>query len=168
MKRALLGIALGAALAAGFAAAQEAKENPSLERLKKLAGDWASEDGKAAVTYRVTAGGSAVVETLFPGTPHEMVTVYTGYGENGVRLTHYCMLGNQPTMRIRGLTTTPETMLFECEGREVGGAKSHDEMHMHAVLITFVDDDHLKHAWTTFKDGKPHGEPHELSFARKK
>jgi hypothetical protein len=41
------------------------------------------------VEYRVTGAGSAVVETLFPGTPHEMVTVY--HARKGVLcMTHYC------------------------------------------------------------------------------
>jgi len=58
-----------------------------LERLKALAGDWvAAEDGEMAKKgdlvsrYAVAASGSAVVETVFPGTPHEMVTVYHADG----------------------------------------------------------------------------------------
>ena len=69
-----------------------------LERVKQLAGRWegiSQEEGKeaepAVVEYKVTSGGSAVVETLFPGTPHEMVSVY--HDEHGkVAMTHYCML----------------------------------------------------------------------------
>ena len=53
------------------------------ECLKGLAGDWiAAEDGEmfrkgdVVSRYSVAASGSAVVETAFPGSPHEMVTVY--------------------------------------------------------------------------------------------
>jgi len=55
--------------------------HPGLERLKKLAGTWvaADKDGKATdqvvSVVKVTAAGSAVHETLFPGQPHEMVSV---------------------------------------------------------------------------------------------
>ena len=43
----------------------------------------------------------AVVETVFPGSAHEMVTVYHADGPDLV-LTHYCMEGNQPRMRAKG------------------------------------------------------------------
>src|SRR5690242_6473548 len=75
-----------------------------LDVMKRLAGDWiqVGPDGKASdqvvATYRVTAGGSAVEETLFAGTPHEMVTVYHMDGDDLV-LTHYCVAGNQPHMK---------------------------------------------------------------------
>src|SRR6516165_9346322 len=50
--------------------------------LKQLAGDWVEigKDGrpteKVISSMRVTAGGTAVQETLFPGTEKEMVTMY--------------------------------------------------------------------------------------------
>jgi hypothetical protein len=49
----------------------------AFERVKALAGDWvAAEDGEMfkkgdlVARYAVTAAGSAVVETVFPGSPH--------------------------------------------------------------------------------------------------
>ena len=91
----------GAALAAGPA------PSPALDRFKSLAGEWvAAEDGPMSkkgdlvARYAVTAAGSAVVETVFPGTAHEMLTVYTADGADLV-LTHYCMEGNQPRMRAK-------------------------------------------------------------------
>ena len=45
---------------------------------------------EATVTYKVTSGGSAVVETIGPGTEHEMVTVIHPDGDD-LMLTHYCM-----------------------------------------------------------------------------
>ena len=88
-------------------AATGAAAPAALERLKALAGEWvAAEDGEMAkkgdlvARYAVTAAGSAVVETVFPGSAHEMVTVYHADGPDLV-LTHYCMEGNQPRMRAR-------------------------------------------------------------------
>lgn len=84
------------------------KGSPELEQIKSLAGKWqgiATPHGNAkaesaAVEYKVTSGGSAVVETLFPGTPHEMVSVY--HDKNGkLSMTHYCMLGNQPELELK-------------------------------------------------------------------
>src|ERR1700733_13839310 len=78
--------------------------NAGLEKMKKLAGTWvtADKDGKptdqVASIIKVTAGGSAVHETIFPGQPHEMVSVYTVDGQDLI-MTHYCVLGNQPRMK---------------------------------------------------------------------
>ena len=60
-----------------------AATNAGLEKMKKLAGTWltADKDGKptdqVASVIKVTAGGSVVHETLFPGQPQEMVSIYT-------------------------------------------------------------------------------------------
>ena len=60
------------------AAGQPARPtNAGLEKMKKLAGTWvaADKDGKptdqVVSIIKVTAGGSAVHETLFPGQPQE-------------------------------------------------------------------------------------------------
>src|SRR5688500_9647707 len=91
--------------AAVLAAPPDTPASPALERFKALAGEWVSlEDGEMVkkgdlvARYAVTAAGTAVVETVFPGSGHEMVTVYTADGPDLV-LTHYCMEGNQPRMR---------------------------------------------------------------------
>src|SRR5262249_15198538 len=73
------------------------------EQFKQLAGGWVGKgpvkDGPDVhILYKVTAGGSAVVETLFPGTDHEMVSVIHPDGPD-LLLTHYCHLGNQPQMK---------------------------------------------------------------------
>src|SRR5262245_36005983 len=78
--------------------------NAVLEKLKKLEGTWllADEDGKPtkqiASIIKVTAGGSVVHETLFPGQPLEMISVYAVDGADLI-MTHYCVLGNQPRMK---------------------------------------------------------------------
>src|SRR3989442_1101923 len=84
--------------------AKAAPAHPGLERIKKLAGTWveADKDGKptdkVVSVVKVTAGGSAVHETFFPGTPMEMVSVY--HADKGdLVMTHYCVLGNQPRMK---------------------------------------------------------------------
>ena len=56
--------------------------------------------GDLVARYAVTAGGTAVMETVFPGTQHEMVTVYHADGPDIV-LQHFCMEGNQPRMRAK-------------------------------------------------------------------
>ena len=81
-----------------------AKPSAALETMQSLAGTWTGTakhaDGTeepATVEYRVTSGGSAVAETLSPGTPHEMISMYHDQGGK-LAMTHYCMLGNQPEL----------------------------------------------------------------------
>src|SRR5690242_19983450 len=93
----LLAITLLAVAATSRAEEKAASVNAQrLEVLKQLAGDWVEvKDGKptdkVASSIRVTSGGSTVQETLFPGTDHEMVTMYHLDGADLV-LTHYCSL----------------------------------------------------------------------------
>lgn len=130
----------------------------AFERLVKLEGSWkgtATHGGEEAseteVAYHVTAAGSAVVETLFVGAPHEMVTVYHLDGENLI-LTHYCALANQPTMKLEK-SSSPNTLAFECDS--VRNVKSENDSHMHAVTHTWVNNNHIQSNWTLFTDGKP-------------
>jgi len=131
--------------------------------LKSLQGEWIDVDGafgmkgKVAVTYRVSGGGSAIVETLFAGTPHEMVTVYTREG-NDLVLTHYCSAGNQPRMRAR--TTDGRVVVFEFDGgANLDPAK---DGHMHAGRIEFVSADRVKAEWIGWDKGAP--SPHNPRF----
>ena len=134
------------------------------DNLKALAGDWTMSggDGSVAANYRVTASGSAVVETLFPGTPHEMVTVYT-IDKGDVVLTHYCDVGNQPHMKaVRG--GDAKTIAFKFDGG--GNIKSPNDGHMHEATFAFKDADHITSTWQFYKDGKP-GEKADFNLVRK-
>ena len=122
------------------------------ERLKSLVGDWRAtdEDGNAAgFSYRLTAGDSALVETLFSGTDHEMVTVYAVAGDELV-LTHYCVLANQPRMVARD-TGTVDRVAFECDG----GLADEAAPHMHAGELRFESRDRVASDWTMSIDGAP-------------
>jgi hypothetical protein len=128
------------------------------ERMKGLVGAWegTSNMGKEGqlvrVEYRLTAGGSAIVETLFPGTAEEMISVY--HDTNGkLSMTHYCMLRNQPHMKL--LKTSPDRLDFMFAGGSNVDPKK--DAHMHALSILFVDKDHIVQNWTYFEDGKEKG-----------
>lgn len=127
-----------------------------LEALKALAGTWTGKAGEgekafdATVEYRVTANGTAVMETLFAGTPHEMVTVYHLDGDE-LLLTHYCAAGNQPTMRAAP-SSDPRTLSFDFVR---GTNMKPGDMHMHSAKLVMVDDAHLESEWVSWKDGKP-------------
>jgi len=136
--------------------APAASAESDFDRIKALAGTWTGtaghagqKGGDATVVYRLTSGGSAVLETHFPGTSHEMVTVYH-LDQGDLVLTHYCAMGNQPSMK-RVPSTDPGTVVFDFRG----GANVEDGgMHMHAATLKFVDADHLESTWTTWDAGQ--------------
>ena len=150
-------------------AGPDAKEKASpLDTLKKLVGTWesadAGKDGKPqTVVYRTTGAGSAVEESLFPGSDHEMVTMYTMDGDDLV-MTHYCSLGNQPHMKAK---TPIEAGRIDFEYVSGGNMKSRDEMHMDSLTMTFPDADHVNSEWRLWKDGKV-VKTVSLAFTRKK
>jgi hypothetical protein len=128
------------------------------ERLKGLAGEWvAAEDGEmfkkgdVVSRYAVTASGSAVVETVFPGSPHEMVTVYSAEGPDLV-LTHYCMEGNQPRMRAKNPKGSSR-LDFAFDGGN--GIDPKKDRHMNSASLEFVGPDELSTVWTKIEAGKP-------------
>jgi hypothetical protein len=132
--------------------------NAGLEKMKALAGTWvaADEDGKpteqVVSVIKVTAGGSAVHETIFPGQPHEMVSVYTAEGPD-LLLTHYCMLGNQPRMKADAKSMATGKLQFEFVGG--GNLDPAKDKHMHAATLTIVDADHLELQGIGWENGKP-------------
>src|SRR5262245_17392727 len=87
-------LALGRSTVVGQTPLTKQNEKSSaFEKFKQLAGEWqGTGDGAHGkdmkVKYQVTSGGSAVVETVFPGTDHEMVTVIHPDGDD-LLLTHY-------------------------------------------------------------------------------
>jgi hypothetical protein len=135
----------------------QAATHPGLERLKKLAGTWvqADKDGKptdqVVSVIKVTAGGSAVHETLFPGQPHEMVSVYTLDGSD-LLMTHYCMLGNQPRMKADPKSPANQLRFLFAGGSNLDPAK---DKHMHEGTITFLDEDHFEWSGVAWEGGKP-------------
>jgi hypothetical protein len=131
--------------------------NAALDKMKKLVGTWliADKDGKAtdqiASIIKVTAGGSVVHETLFPGQPHEMVSVYTVDGPDLI-MTHYCVLGNQPRMKADP-KSPPNQIVFRFAGGTNLDPKK--DKHMHEATLTIVDDDRLEVEGIGWESGAP-------------
>ncbi len=128
------------------------------ERMKQLVGVWegtsnmGKEGQKIRVEYRLTAGGSAIVETLFPGTDEEMISVY--YDNKGkLSMTHYCMLQNRPSMKLQEAGADTLAFVF-AKGSGIDPKK---DAHMHALTISFADKDHIIENWTYFEGGQEKG-----------
>lgn len=164
MARRILVVCAVAALALQAATYGEEKSalppaptNAGLEKMKKLAGTWvaADKDGKptdqVVSVIRVTAGGSAVHETLFPGQRHEMISLYTAEGPDLV-LTHYCVLGNQPRMKADTKAAGNQLAFKFAGGANLDPKK---DKHMHEATLTIVDDDHLELTGVAWENGGP-------------
>ena len=144
-----------------MAGTEQMKQGPYMgskefEHMKALVGTWegratdmGNAEQKVTLQYRMTGGGSAIVETLFPGTPNEMVSVY--HDDNGkLTMTHYCMLRNQPRMALTA-ASEKELMLEFISGSNIDPMK---DPHMHALTITFDDSHHITQKWVLFEAGK--------------
>ncbi len=157
-QRTLQGAAAAVALVVAASAAPDEEREAGavgLEPIKALAGTWVEvgEDGQVTdqvvSSYRVIASGSAVVETIFEGSEHEMLTVYHLDGDALV-LTHYCMEGNQPHHRAR--RAGPKELVFECQGGT--NLSSEDDRHMHRGQVRWIDDDHIETEWRLLEAGE--------------
>ena len=156
------GLPVGVATAPAEAAVKKAPVGgkAALERLKSLAGEWrghvVTEDGpEATVVFAVTAAGTAVTEALFPGTDHEMLTVYHLEGDDLV-LTHYCAMGNQPRMRlVQAAGTDPFEMRFDfMGGTNMDPAR---DGHMHSGRMTLRGANRIEAEWAVYDKGKQAG-----------
>jgi hypothetical protein len=148
---------------------KDGAKNPALEKLKKLSGEWVAVDdqGKEQLVsvFKVTSAGSAVQETIFPGGPMEMVSMYHMDGKDLI-MTHYCALGNQPKMKLDPKSTDKELKFSFAGGTNIDAAK---DMHMHEGSITIVDDDHIEWKWSGYDQGKPaEGHGIAMKLVRKK
>jgi hypothetical protein len=161
MKRLLVGGLMILFVSAGASGDDKAVKspspaNPQLEKLKKLAGTWvaADKDGKPTdqvmSIIKVTASGTTVHETLFPGQDMEMVSVYHLDGPDLV-MTHYCALGNQPKMKADPKSKPNQIVFKFAGGTNLDPAK---DMHMHEGTLTFIDDDHIEFSGVAWVNGK--------------
>ena len=130
--------------------------SPEFEKMKQLIGTWEgtmdSGQGPQKITtsYKLTSGGSAIMETTFEGAPHEMVTIYHDNSDKRVTMTHYCALGNQPTMTLK--KAEGKSFIFDLS--KDADINVGQDQHMHSAMITFKSKDQIIQQWTSFGKGK--------------
>ncbi|MFI5296069.1 MAG: hypothetical protein ACHQ0Y_13725 [Thermodesulfovibrionales bacterium] len=152
-----LGLVLGPLAAdSGEYQMAAATHSKDFEKMKELVGVWEGKTdmGKGTqeikATYELTSAGNAILERLFVGLPHEMVTVY--HDSNGkLAMTHYCSLGNQPHMEL--MNPGEDNMLFVLSKKN-HGLSSVNETHMHALKISFDSKDSISHTWSLYEKGE--------------
>jgi hypothetical protein len=139
---------------AGPADAPDAPGPRMFERLKTLAGEWdgtfewsggRTGSGNLRVTYSLTGGGSAVVETLVMGGLPTMTTVYHLDG-NDLRMTHYCAARNQPRLRAVRFDDAQQSAEFTLV--DVTGVGPKNPGHVQAFFVRLIDADRLNLRFT--------------------
>ena len=153
-------------LLGGFALAAEqgtpTRPNAGFDLLKGLVGSWEgkSKDGVVSVRYEVVSDGTALLETMsHPGSKAAMVTVYHPDGDQ-LMMTHFCGANNQPRMRCARPAADGKSLTFAYV--DCTNLPTPETGHMHGLVITLDDADHLTEAWTWMEGGKSSTEAFHL------
>jgi len=131
----------------------------AFERMKSLLGKWSAESpmmGKMNTEFRLIAGDSVIEERFAEGTPMEMLSTY--HDVNGkLTMTHYCMLRNQPRMKV--VKSTADSLTFDLA--PTPGLNPAKDKHMHGATYTFIDANHFKLDDVSWENGRstPCGPP---------
>ena len=134
-------------------------------RFRSLEGSWTStpdspEMQPSTITYHTIANGSAVVETVFAGTPFEMISVIF-MDEDRLLMTHYCAARNQPHLIAQKITDASVQFVTD----HVTNHADPDALYMGEARWQFIDDNHLKTRWWSFQNGEM-GEPLTFNMTR--
>jgi hypothetical protein len=130
------------------AALSQSAPQKSFDQLKSLTGSWEGKtaDGKPVqVSFRDTAGGSALMSEIHGHGPDNMISVFHLDGPNRLLLTHYCSAGNQPRMTA---SASPDGKTITFNFLDATNLDSPDAGHMQRVVIAMLDADHHTEDWT--------------------
>ena len=101
-------------------------------------------------SFKVTAAGSAIVETTGEGTPNEMATIFHMDGDQLLQ-THYCALMNAPVLRFEKSDKPGELKFVFHGGTNFDVAV---DAHYHEGTIQIVDEDTIETSFVVFTNGE--------------
>jgi hypothetical protein len=137
-------------LSASFAAV-ESEAHKQFDLLKGMEGNWAGKNQQGQpieITFRMTAGGSALMSEIHGQGPENMITMFHLDGDR-LLMTHYCGAGNQPRMKV--ISADAKSVSFEfVDGTNIGPG----EGHMQHVTFSQSDADHQIEEWVFVDHGK--------------
>jgi hypothetical protein len=147
------------ALATASAVAQTPAQK-TFASIKTLPGTWAGDTsmGPVQVTFKVTAGGSAVMSEIF-GKGEDMISMFNLDGPSRLLLTHYCTVGNEPRMEA---SLSPDGKVITFTYVDATNLASPDAGHMQKMILTMIDDNHHTEEWTFVDHRKAHKEVFDL------
>src|ERR1019366_7070657 len=129
----------------------ESDAHKSFDLLKGMEGNWAGKNNQGQpveVTFRMTAGGSALMSEIHGHGPENMITMFHMDGDR-LLMTHYCGAGNQPRMKV--ISSDAKSVSFEFfDGTNIGPGDGH----MQHVTFTQPDADHHIEEWVFLDHGK--------------
>ena len=137
----------------------------AFELFTRLEGTWegealvvpvgqAKEEGvtsRTTVTYKVIANASTVMATYRVDTPMEMVSMYHLDGPEEFIHTHYCAVGNQPSMRFE---KSSEKGLIRFNFSHGSNMDVEKDGHVHNTRIRLIDEDTLESESDLWREGK--------------
>ncbi len=141
----------------------ESDASKSFHQLAGLEGNWSgkgSEGQPINVSFRMTAGGSALMSEIH-GEGHEnMITMFHMDGDR-LLMTHYCGVGNQPRMKV--ISADAKSVSFEfVDGTNIKAGDGH----MQRVTFTQPDATHHVEEWVFLDHGTEHKELFTLERAK--
>jgi hypothetical protein len=129
----------------------ETAAEKSFQQLAALEGDWVgkgSEGQNVEVSFRMTAGGSALMSEIHGHGHEHMITMFHMDGDRLI-MTHYCGAGNQPRMKV--VAADAKSVSFEFfDGTNIGPGAGH----MQHVTLTQPDATHHSEEWVYLDHGK--------------
>ena len=154
MASAIFVVAIFAFTAALPRIAAQTTAQRSFDELKSLAGSWEGKNShgtRLTVTFRDTAGGSALLSEIHGHGRENMITMFYLDGPSRLLLTHFCGAGNQP--RMTG-SASADGKIITFHFLDATNLRDPEAGHMARVVFTILDADHHTEDWT-FAD---HGE----------
>ena len=155
-------VALLMMLSAGVVLA-ESDGQKSFQMLSGLEGKWVgkgSQGQTVEVSFRMTAGGSALMSEIHGHGPENMITMFHMDGDR-LLMTHYCGVGNQPRMKV--VAAGAKSVSFEFfDGTNIGPGAGH----MQHVTFTQPDANHHVEEWVFLDHGKEMKEVFTLERAK--
>jgi hypothetical protein len=139
-------------ICATFALAESGAKK-TFDALKALNGTWEGKNKQGQVlkvTFRETAGGSALESEIHGMDAEDMVSMFHLDGDR-LLMTHYCGAGNQPRMKA---TLAPDGKSVAFDFVDTTNLSSRDAGHMQHVLFAMPDADHHTEEWTFLDHGK--------------
>jgi len=152
-------ILIAALTLATAAAIAQTDAQKAFASIKTLPGSWEGNTkmGRVQVTFKVTAGGSAVMSEIIG--KEDMITMFNLDGPDRLLMTHYCAAGNEPRMKA---SVSQDGKVITFDFLDATNLATADAAHMHRMVLTIVDDSHHTEEWTFVDHGKEHKEVFDL------
>ena len=136
----------------------------AFQTMLKLEGTWAGEAivvpvgqakedaniSRTTVSFK-TIGNSSVMQTFSAGTPAEMISMYHQNGKDELIHTHYCAIGNQPSMTF---ANTAEQGVIDFQFTKGTNMDVNVDPHAHHSYMKIIDEDTYETRTANWGGGK--------------